>query len=87
MVCSYNKSVPGTSTGTELNTGRPEYKGMDSSVGIATELRGQRSGDRIQVERRDFPHPSRPAPVGSPSLLYNVYRVTFPGGKAAGAWR
>ena len=35
--------------------------------------------------RRDFPHPSTPA-LGSPSLLYNEYRV-FPGGKSAGAWR
>jgi hypothetical protein len=32
---------------------------------------------------RDFPYPSRPAPVGPTSLLYNGYRV-FPGGKAAG---
>ena len=34
---------------------------------------------------RDFP-PRPDRPWGSPSLLYNGYRV-FPGGKAAGAWR
>jgi hypothetical protein len=47
--------------------------GPDSSVGIATELRAGRSGDRIPV-RRDFP-PS----MGPPRLLYNGYQV-FPGG-------
>jgi hypothetical protein len=32
---------------------------------------------------RDFPHPSRPA-RGPPSLLYNSYRVSFPGVKQLG---
>ena len=32
---------------------------------------------------RDFPHPSRPA-LGPPSLLYNGYRVAFPGIKRPG---
>ena len=58
--------------------------GQDSSVGIAT--RYGLDGPEIESRwGRDFPHPSRPA-LGSPSLLYNGYRV-FPGGKAAGAWR
>jgi hypothetical protein len=32
---------------------------------------------------RDFPHPSRPS-LGPPSLLYNGYRVSFPGVKRMG---
>ena len=59
-------------------------QGRDSSVGIAT-----RYGlDGPGIESRwgvDFSHPSRSA-LGSPSLLYNGYRV-FPGEKAAWAWR
>ena len=58
--------------------------GRDSSVGIAT--RYGMDGPGIESRwGRDFPHPSRPALGGPPSLLYNGYRV-FPGGKAAGAW-
>jgi len=34
--------------------------------------------------KQDFPHPSWP-PWGSPSLLYNRYRV-IPRVKVAGAW-
>jgi hypothetical protein len=30
--------------------------------------------------RKDFPYLSNDRPCGSPSLLYNVYRI-FPGGK------
>jgi hypothetical protein len=41
-----------------------------------------RSGDRIPVGG-DFPRPSRPS-WGLPSLLYNEYRVTFPGVKRPG---
>ena len=53
--------------------------GPGSSVGIATELRAGRSGDRILVGGEIFGAcPDRP--WGPPSLLYNGYRV-FPGGK------
>jgi len=50
--------------------------GQGSSVGIATRLRVERSGDRIPVTRRDFPHSSRPAlrstqpPVHRKSFFY-----------------
>jgi len=49
-----------------------------TSVGIATELRAGRSGDRIPVGGeilRTCPY----RPWGPPSLLYNGYRV-FTGG-------
>ena len=52
--------------------------GPGSSVGIATELRAGRSGDRIPVGARFSARPDRP--WRPPSLLYNGYRV-FPGGK------
>ena len=52
--------------------------GPDSSVGIATEIRADRSGDRIPVGARYSACPDRP--WGPPTLLYNGYRV-FPGGK------
>jgi hypothetical protein len=56
------------------NTGGP-----GSSVGIATELRAGRSGDRIPVEGEIFrTRPDRP--WGPPSFLYNGYRV-YPGGR------
>ena len=53
-------------------------RGPGSSVGIATELRAGRSGDRIPVGARFSARPDRT--WGPPSLLYNGYRV-FPGGK------
>jgi len=53
--------------------------GPGSSVGIATELRAGRSGDRIPVGGEIF-HTCPDRPCGPPSLLYNGYLV-FPGGK------
>ena len=37
------------------------YTGRDSSVITANRYGVERSGDRIPVAGRDFPHPSRPA--------------------------
>ena len=53
--------------------------GPGSSVGIATELRAGRSGDRIPVGGQIF-RTCSDRPWGPPSLLYNGYWV-FPGGK------
>ena len=51
------------------------FASRDSSVGIAT--RSGLDGPGIEIRwGRDFPQPSRP-----PSLLYNGYRVSFPGAK------
>ena len=52
--------------------------GPGSSVGIATELRVGRSGDRIPVGTRFSARPARP--WGPPSILYKWYCV-FPGDK------
>jgi hypothetical protein len=52
--------------------------GPSSSVGIATELRDERFGDRIPVGARFSARPDR---LWGPRILqYNGYRV-FPGGK------
>ena len=51
-----------------------------SSVGIATELRAGRSGDRIPARGGEIFLTCPDRPWGPPSLLYNGYRV-FPGGK------
>jgi len=64
--------------GNELYIGISVTGGPGSSVGVATELRVRRSGDRIPVRTRFSAPPDRP--WGPPSLLYNGYRV-FPGGK------
>jgi hypothetical protein len=49
-------------------------RGLGSSVGIATELRAERSGDRIPVGSEIF-RTCPDQPWGPPSLLYNGYRV------------
>jgi hypothetical protein len=51
--------------------------GRDSSVGIATQDGLEHSGDRIPVEGEIF-RPRRVRPRDPPSLLYNVYRLSFP---------
>jgi hypothetical protein len=59
--------------------------GWDSLVGIATRYRLDGPGIKFQWGR-DFLHPS-PPDLGPTSLLYNGYRLSFLGRKAAGAWR
>jgi len=57
--------------------------GPYSPVGITTQDGLERSGNRIPVEGEIFrARPDRP--WGSPSLLYNVYRVSFPWVKRPG---
>ena len=57
-------------------------RGRNSSVGIATPY--ELDGPGIEFRwRRDFPHPSRSA-LGPTSLIYNGYRVSFPGVKRPG---
>ena len=61
------------------------FVGRDSSVGIAT--RYWLDGPGIESRwGRDFPHPSRPA-LGAHPASYTMRTGSFPGGKAAGAWR
>ena len=55
-------------------------QGPGSSVGIATELRAGRSGDRIPVVGRDFPHLSRPALEPTQPPIQWILGL-FPGGK------
>ena len=52
----------------------------DSSVGIATELRAGRSGDRITVGRRDFSAPVQTGP-GAHLASCTMGTGPFPGGK------
>jgi hypothetical protein len=59
------------------------FVGRRSVVGIATTLRAGRSGDRIPVGGEIFRSRSD-RPWGPPSLLYNGYRVSFPGIKRPG---
>ena len=56
-----------------------EKVGWKTSVGIANLLRAGRSWTESRW-RQEFPHPSRPA-LSPPSLVYNKYRVSFPGVK------
>jgi hypothetical protein len=59
----------------------------DSVVGIAISygLDGRGVGVRVPVGSRIFSSPRRPDRLwGSPNLLSNGYRGSFPGGKAAG---
>ena len=60
-------------------------RSRDSSVGIATRYGLDGPGIESRWWARFYAH-VQTGPWGSPSLLYNGYRV-FPGGKAAGAWR
>ena len=64
------------------------YCGLDSSVGIATELRAGRSGIETRWER-DFPHLSRPA-LGPPQPPVKWVSVLSRGkvrpGRAANLW-
>jgi hypothetical protein len=57
---------------------RTPIVGRDSSVGIATELRGGRSEDRIPVLTR-FSTPVPPGPWVPPSPLYRGGGVKWPG--------
>jgi hypothetical protein len=58
--------------------------GRDTVVVIPARFGLDSPGIESSGGGEDFPHPSRPAP-GPTHLLYNGYRVSFPGGKAAGA--
>jgi hypothetical protein len=60
----------------------------DSSVGITTRYGLDGPGIAYRWVR-DFPHTYPNRPWGPPTLLYNGYRVPFPGGvgKVAGGWR
>ena len=61
-----------------------ERRGRDSSVSIAT--RYGMDGPGIESCRGEIFDTCPERPWGSPSFLYNGYRV-IPGVKAAGAWR
>jgi len=58
--------------------------GPGSSVGIATELRAERSGDRIPVEAR-FSAPVQTGPGAHPASC-TMDTGSFSGVEAAGAW-
>ena len=52
-------------------------------AGIATEVRAGRSGDRITVVGRDFPHPSRSV-LGAHPASYTMGTGSYPGVKRPG---
>jgi len=58
--------------------------GCDSSVGRVSHYR--LDGPGIESQWGEIFHPCPDQPWGPPSLLYNGYRIRFPGGKAARAW-
>jgi hypothetical protein len=64
-------------------------RSRDSVVCIASSygLDDRGVGVRVPVGSRIFFSPNRPDRLwGPPNLLFNGYRGSFPGGKAAGAW-
>ena len=61
-----------------------KQRGPGSSVGIATELRAGRSGDRIPVGAR-FSAPVHTGPGAHPASC-TMGTGSFPGVEAAGAW-
>jgi hypothetical protein len=61
----------------------PESRGSGSSVGVATDYGLDVPGIKFQWGEIFRTSPDRP--WGTPSVLYNGYRV-LPGGKAAEAW-
>ena len=58
------------------------FLGRDSVVGVATRYGLSDPGIESRLGR-DFPHPSD-SPWVPPSLLYNMYRIFFPGVKRPG---
>jgi hypothetical protein len=58
--------------------------GAGVATGYGLDERGGRSSNPGRVKNCLISKSSRPA-LGSPSLLSNGYRGSFPGGKAAGA--
>ena len=76
--CGYHISLPNDFSSSAIWHSK-HIGGQGSSVGIATELRARRSGDRIPVGAR-FSAPVQTGPGAQPTSLYNVYQV-FPGGK------
>ena len=70
----FQKLLHGSDPVTEIKKYHPVVRGPGSSVGIATELRAGRSGDRIPVGR-DFPlvqtgpGPTQPPVQQVPGLL------------------
>jgi len=77
----WEPQTPGTSGPVQACNGIVLALGQNSDW-----LRAGRSGDRIPVGGRDFPHPSTPALVPNQPPIQLV-SFLFPGGKVAGSWR